>query len=186
MREDDLLTLVRSTLLAGLPAYGAWFDQANVRSIYQPLTLGMASGPVITMQPGITRRRYGAVRREEIEAATPGDDFTHRETQWWEDTMQIGAMFRRDPASAEFSAQPSAADLCRAASDILQSDAGLAALAAQRVRPLRVTELRQTTYVNESMQYERWPTFDITLIYPQITDSLTPAASSITPDVGSV
>lgn len=186
MREDDLLTLVRSMLLAGLPSYGAWFDQADVRSIFQPLTVGVASGPVITMQPGITRRRYGAVRREEIPAATPGDDFTHRETQWWEDTMQIGAMFRRDPTSADFATQPSAADLCRAASDILQSDVGLAALAVQRVRPLRVTDLRQTTFINESTQYERWPSFDITFVYPQIVDSSTPSASSISPAVGSV
>lgn len=186
MREDALLALVRSTLLAGLPAYGAWYNVTKVRNIYQPLTVGMASGPTITMQAGITRRRVGSPRREEIQPDTPDGEFTHREIHWWEDTFQIGGMFRRDPTSADFVTQPSAADLCTAASNILQSDAGMAALAAERVRPLRITDLRRATFVNESNQYEAWPTFDIVLVYPQIVDGSTPVAQSITPDVGRV
>lgn len=81
---------------------------------------------------------------------------------------------------------PSAKDICKVASDILQGDEGLAALAVQRVRPLRVTDIRNLQFVNESDQYEMMPNFDITLVYPQVVESTTPPVDAIEPVFGRV
>lgn len=178
MLENELLTLVRSTLLAGVP-------DVQVRALYQPLTVAMTSGPQITIQQ-ILSRRYGALRREDRLPTVPGGEFTHVEAQWWESTVQIGVTARRNPEDPAFLTQPSAMDICKAASDVLQSDTGLAALAVQRVRPLRITEIRQVRFVNDSDQYEAMPSFDVVLVHPQVTISTTPPAVSIEPDFGRV
>lgn len=172
MLENDLFTLVRSTLLVGLTLRGSAYAGIVVRPIYEPITVGAPSGPQITMQ-SIGDRRYGALDRK-------------TGLQWWENILQIGATARRDPADAAFMTQPSAKDICKVASDILQGDTGLAALAAQRVRPLRITAVRVVPFVNESDQYEMMPSFDVTLVYPQIVTSTTPAVDRIDPVFGRV
>jgi hypothetical protein len=107
-------------------------------------------------------------------------------TQWWETTLQIGCTARRSPTAPDFLTLPSASDICKVASDILQGDIGLIALAVERVRPLRVTQIRNVKFVNESDQYEAMPSFDLTLVYPEILESLTPPVVTVTPDFGRV
>lgn len=160
-----LFTLVRSTLLAGL-------TDVDVIRIYQGQTVGAPSAPAITMQH-IGTKRVGHVKREEMQPVGDGD-FTHVETQWLETTLQIGAL------------NAGAIDNCLTASSILQSDAGLAALAVERVRPLRITDLRTVQYVNGADQFEAMPNFDVVLVYPKITVGTTPPAQSIDPNFGRV
>jgi hypothetical protein len=181
MLENDLYTLVRSTLLAGLT--GAYAG-VIVRPIYQPLTVGTSSTPQITMQNVLPGKRYGAPRRDVVQPGTGVGDMVNQTTQWWETTLQIGATARRDPTAADFLTLPSAVDICKKASDILQGDAGLTALAVQRVRPLRVTNIRNVQFVNESDQYEAMPSFDITLVYPQVIESTTPPVETFEPVTG--
>ncbi len=186
MLENTLYSLIRATLLAGLAARGGAYTAVIVRPIYQPLTVGTPSTPQITMQNILPGRRYGALRRAEVLPVSPATDFTHRETQWWETTLQIGATARRNPTAPDFLTLPSAVDICKVASDILQGDTGLAALAVQRVRPLRITDVRNVQFVNESDQYEAMPSFDITLVYPQVVDSTTPPVERFEPVIGRV
>lgn len=183
MQLNALYTLVRSTLLAGLIDRG--LPTVLVRAIYQPQTVGNTSAPSITMQT-ILSQRIGALKRQEIQPVPPATDLTHRETQWWETTLQISALARRDPNSPDFLSLPGAMDICKVASDILQSDMGLAALAVERVRPLRITAIRNLQWVNESDQYEAMPNFDLVLSHPQITDSTTPPVQSFEPNFGRV
>jgi len=214
MLEQSLFTLVRSTLVAGLTARGAGYAGTVVRQVFQPSTVGTPSAPQITMQT-IGNRRYGPPRRDAVQpyvdpvddGGGPGPgpggpgpgpgpgpggpptvlpDMVNRFTQWWETTIQIGATSRRNPTDPDFLTLPSANDICKAASDILQQDAGLTALAVQRVRPLRITDVRNVQFVNESDQYEAMPSFDITLVYPQVLDSATPPVITVEPDFGRV
>lgn len=178
MLENTLLALVRSVLLAAVPG-------VEVNALYQPSTVGMPSGPQI-LQQVIMSRRYGALRREDRWPTTPAEEFQHIETQWWETTLQIGATARLDPTDPNYMASRTAMDICKAASDALQSDTGLAALAVQRVRPLRITEIRQVRFVNDSDQYEAMPSFDVVLSHPQVTISTTPPAVTLEPDFGRV
>lgn len=179
MLENQLLALVRSTLLGQLDA------GVEVVQLYQPSTVGQASGPQVVMQT-IGNRRYGWVKREDVQPVPPETDMTHIETQWWETTVQIGVTARRNPEDPNFLTLPSAMDICKAASDILQSDTGLTALAVQRVRPLRITEIRQVRFVNDSDQFEAMPSFDVVLVYPQMTISTTPPVTLFVPDFGRV
>lgn len=172
MLENALFTLVRSTLLAGYAARGAAYADVVVRPIYQPLTVGTPAAPQVTMQ-AVGDRRYGWLDRK-------------TGLQWWETTLQIGSTARRDPTVANFMTLPSAKDICKVASDILQGDTGLAALAVGRVRPLRITEIRNLQFVNESDQYEMMPNFDVTLVYPQVVESITPPVDAIEPVFGRV
>lgn len=182
MQQLELFTLVRSTLLAQF-ATRAGMNDVEVETVYQGQTIGPPAGPTVTMQ-SIINRRIGAVRRHErlLDPLT----FQHEETQWWESTLQIGTLARRDPNDPAFLTLPTAMDICKAASNILQSDAGLALLAAQRVRPLRITDVRNLQWVNESDQYEAMPSFDLVLSYPEIILGTTPAAQSVKPDIGRV
>ena len=163
MNSDDLFTRVRSTLLSGLAARGV---TCEVLRDYQTGTVGAPSGPAITMQH-VGSRRYGHVQRKELQPTEPGGDFTHVEMQWWLTTLQIGAI------------NAGAFDNCQAASDILQSDGGLAALAVSGVRPLRITDVRTVQFVNERDQFETMPNFDVVLTYAKLIASTTPPAQRI-------
>lgn len=183
MLENDLYSLVRATLLAGLTGT---YAGTIVRPIYQPLTIGTPSTPQITMQNVLPGKRYGALGRNVVQPSSGTGDMVNQQTQWWETTLQIGATARRNPETVDFLTLPSAVDICKRASDILQGDAGLAALAVQRVRPLRITDIRNVQFVNESDQYEAMPSFDITFVYPQVIDSTTPPVDRYTPVIGRV
>jgi hypothetical protein len=180
MLQNDLFALVRSVILAGLTARS--LNDVAVRAVFQPQTVGTAAGPQVTIQ-AIGDRRYGALGRRDLPATNP---LAHAETQWWETTLQIGALAHRDPNDPDFMTLPSAMDICKAASDILQGDAGLAALAVQRVRPIRVTSIRNVQWVNDSDQYEAMPNFDLVLVYPQTNTTTTPPVSSFEPVTGRV
>lgn len=183
MLENDLYTLLRATLLAELTGV---YAGVLVRPIYQPLTVGTPSTPQITMQNILPGKRYGAPRRDVVQPGTGVGDMINQTTQWWETTIQIGATARRNPTDPDFLTLPSAVDICKKASDILQGDTGLVALAVQRVRPLRVTSIRNVQFVNESDQYEAMPSFDLTLVYPQVIDSTTPPVVTFEPATGRV
>lgn len=184
MLENALFELVRSTLLASLATAPGYAD-VGVKRMFQPLTVGVPSAPTIFMQ-NIGERRIGWVRREEVVPVPPATEFTHNELQWWETTFQVNAFARRDPTKPDFMTLPSAMDIAKMASDILQSDKGLAALKVQRVRPLRITAVRNVPFVNDSDQYEQNPSFDIVLSHVQIISSTTPPVAEIVPVVGRV
>lgn len=180
MRQLELWTLLRTTLEAGLAAaFGP--AEIEVQAVYQPQQMGIPTKPAVMYQ-AIQEARYGTVRRAYVPGPAPTDPMTGKLTQWWEATMQVGAMARRDPNDPQFMILPTAMDICKAASDILQSDEGLAALAGQRVRPLRITAIRNLQWLNESDQYEAMPNFDLVLVYPRTIETTTPAAETIEPD----
>lgn len=173
MRTNELFALVRSTLLAGLTDMGL---TVAVEQRYQPGTMGMDSAANIGMMM-VTSNRVGVMKRKELQPVAPATDFTHQEIQWWETTLQISALCRLDATDPNYLTLMTAMDIAKAASDILQGDKGLAAMGAQRVRPLRITSIRQIHFVNDSDQYEANPSFDITLSHVQTVSGTTPPVS---------
>lgn len=184
MRENELYALVRSTLLAGFSTEGGYAD-VEVVSRYQPRTIGAPEAPSVLMST-VTNLRYGVLGREELQPETPGGDMIHVETQWWETRLQISAWAWRNPEDPNFLTQTTAGDIAKMASNILQSDKGLTALAVERVRPLRITELRNVTVVNDRDEYEHNPSFDVVFSYPEVRRSTTPPVAAIVPRVGRV
>lgn len=186
MQSNALATLLRNTLLAGLADKGELYEDVQVKQVFQPLTVGIPSPPQITMQ-FVGSYRVGALGRKYTpDPVNPDDPMTGRMLQWWNTTVQIGCTARRNPESPDFLTLPSAMDICKAASDILQSDKGLTALAAQDVRPLRIADIRLIQWVNESDQYEAWPIFDMTVVYPEVLLTTTPPVVTFEPVTGRV
>jgi hypothetical protein len=166
MNEQDLIALVRTALLTELP------EGVRVLQKNNPKIVGTPSAPTIYIETIIPAQRVGWVSRQERRRLGL-DAFDHEELQWLETTLQISALARlRD-------GEPSAADHASMAADILQGDAGMAVLAAQRVRPLRVTTSRTVYFLNDSQQYEANPSFDIVLSHVQIRSSTTPRLETI-------
>lgn len=166
MREQALIALVRSALLAEAPAGVAVLQKDN------PVSVGASSTPTIYIEVVIPGLRYGVLGRRDLDTET--DDMTHEETQWLETTLQISTLVTLEDD------EPSASDLLQIAADILMGDKGLAAFAVQGVRPLRITTSRTVHFVNDRQQYEANPSFDIVLTRVQIRESTTPALSEIT------
>lgn len=184
MQSNALATLIRSTLLAGLTARGAAYSDVEVLQVYQPQTEGIPSAPTVTMQL-VGSYRYGALGRRYTPTLDP-DEMQGTMLQWWTSTWQIGCIARRNPQDPDFLTLPTAMDICKVASDILQSDAGLTALAVERVRPLRIADIRVIQWVNESDQYEAWPLFDLTVVYPEVLLTTTPPVVTFEPVTGRV
>lgn len=172
MLEQALIALVRTTLLAELPG-GTKVLQKN-----NPVSVGASSTPTVYIETIIPGQRVGWLGRQDRNTDT--DDMTHEELQWLETTLQISALVTL------VDGQPSAADLCQQAADILQGDAGLAALAVARVRPLRVTTSRTVQIVNDRQQFEANPSFDIVLQHVQIRSSVTPPVAAFIGNAGRV
>lgn len=166
MREQELITLVRTALLAELPA-GTKVLQKN-----PPVAVGVPSTPVVYIETIIPARRVGWLSRRDI-LKLDLSEFQHLELQWVETTLQVSALAKL------VDGQPSAADYAAMAAEILQGDRGMAVLAAQRVRPLRVDNSRTIVFVNDAQQYEQHPSFDIVLSHVQIRESVTPRLESI-------
>lgn len=184
MQQLELWTYLNATLTTGLNAqYGV--GEVDVAAIYQPQQIGVPSVPTVTYQ-SVLERLYGAMRRTYDPGPAPTDPMTGRMTQWWESTLQIGAMARRDPQDPDFMTLPTAMDICKMAAYILQSDEGLSALAVHRVRPLKISSIRNLQWLNESDQYETMPSFDLVLVYPQTIVTTTPAAQTAEPIIGRV
>lgn len=164
MLEQALISLVRSTLLAELPA-GVEVLQKN-----NPVSVGASSTPTVYIEVIIPGQRYGWLsRKERLQLGL--EAFDHEEMQWISTTLQISGLARL------VDGQPSAADLTQMAADILQGDAGLAAMAVERVRPLRITSSRVVQFVNDAQQFEANPSFDIVLNHVNLRTSTTPAVS---------
>lgn len=153
MTDEEIFVAVRSVLL------GTTSPPVRVLQQYQPTTEGRVGGKVLYMYL-LPTKRYGWLKRADR------SDGSHVETQQMESTMQITAL---DPDGYPM-------DLCRAASDRLQSDEGLAALAVLGLRPLRVTDLRNPFFKNDRDDYEASPNFDIVLEHKHVREYGVPDA----------
>lgn len=181
MKENELFSLIRSTLLAGF-ALETGYEEVEVKQLFQARTMGVPEKPAILLYP-VSFRRFGALGRHERQPPVPGADMIHEETQIWECTVQISGFVWRNPEAADFLTLPTSGDLVKMASNILQSDKGLAALAVQNVRPLRVTEFRNVTVINDRDEYEHNPSFDLVVTYPETRQSASPPVAQFEPNL---
>lgn len=141
MDDEALFTNVRAVLVAGI-------GNVAVRQDFQPTTQGPIVGKSLYMHKA-AERRYGW-RRSADDA-----NGVHVETQLIESTIQITAY---DPDEDGYPMM-----IAQDAADLLQSDAGQAALRALGLSPFRVTDVRPPFLVNAEQRFESSPNFDIVL-----------------------
>lgn len=174
MKDNELMALLVSTLSAGLTARGL---AAPVLQSYQPEQQGREpSGPAVYLHR-IGSKAYGFLGRRTVAGAAPAGQVNHRENQYWERSFQVNALA---PLPPEDTTSPTAFDYIVATKAVLTSDAGRRALKAGGVGILRVTDVREQYIKDDRDQYELAPSFDFTVTYQDVDDSVEPA---ITPPV---
>lgn len=173
MNDLTLFTAVRTVLLSGLAANG--YATVPVVQLDQPTLQGRPDGPALLFQKLPGDKRYGWVKREDTDDPDNPAQMIHRETQFYETTLQIEAL---GPQPVPGAALPSstASDLVNLAAAILQSDAAIASLRAAGLGVLRVTQVRNPFMKNDRDQYEAVPSFDLVVTHEQVMLSTTPAA----------
>lgn len=171
MNDKAIFAAIRATLLDG-------FSRADlsveVTRAYQPTSQGRADGPAVYLHK-LFDQRVGHVERKDVYRPAT-DDFLHTERQQYESTFQVMAAAEENPADPD---GLTASDFANKATGILQSDTGMAILAASGLRPLRVTTVRNVPIENDKGQWEFTPSFDIVLTHQTISQSVTPAAQTI-------
>lgn len=141
----------------------------DVRQLYQPRMTGTPSGPFIGLsnQP---MRRYGFLKRKDEwvpeVGLTPGFE-RHTETQKWVAIFQANAQWKQDPEAADFATVPTAGDLARRASSILQSDKNRELLRLAGIGIERITDVREPGFKDDSDEFEYSPSFDFTVNFDQ-------------------
>ena len=140
---------------AGLTARGL---TATVKRTNQPRQQGTPSAAtVFFFHAGTTP--YGFVRRKDWWDATTSTMY-HKEEQYQWTRYQINALAPQSPGAPTAA---TAADYVKAAAQTMQSDAARAALLAQKVGVLRISDVISTYFQDERGQNEESPSFDLIL-----------------------
>jgi hypothetical protein len=158
MNDNQLFTLVRSVILAGLAAreMSGW----RVARKFQPKQTGANSTPTVYLFKIGGDRNHGWPQQKyqwNVEAA----EMRAENSQVKESTFQASILM--DESDDPEALTPS--DAINVVCDIMQSDEGLAALRAQGVGILRVGQVTNPYDVNDRGQFDASPSFDFVLTY---------------------
>lgn len=174
MKDNQLMALLVATIGAGLAARGL---PAPVLQSYQPEQEGTEpTGPAVYLHR-IGSKAYGFLGRRTVAGPAPAGQVNHRENQYWERSFQVDALAE---LPADDVTSPTAFDYIVATKAVLTSDAGRLALKAGGVGILRVTDVREQYIKNDRDRYQLAPSFDFTVTYQDVMESVEPA---ITPPV---
>lgn len=171
MKDNDLFTLVRSVILAGLAArgYAGW----DVARKFQPVQQGANSAGTVYLFK-ITDKRYGSPQE-----VTTWDDaggvLTRDESQQYTTTLQASVLLTETTDPAALTASDVANDVCA----IMQAPDTLAALQAQQVGIFRVTDVRNPYDVNDRNAYAADPSFDFVLTHRREWQTTAPYAVTV-------
>lgn len=172
MTDNQLFTLVRSMLLAQMPARGlaGW----EVARSFQPEQQGANTGPTVYLAKIGGDRRVGSPQK-----LSKWDEVAHvvntAESQQYESTFQ--ASIDMDESTNPATLTPS--DAANIVTDIMQSDEGLAALRAGSVGILRIGDVRNPYNVDDRNRFDANPSFDFVLTYRRGFQQTTPHAVTV-------
>jgi hypothetical protein len=146
---------------------------AGVRQVNQPRQQGTPTKNTILINK-VANKRYGYLGR--TEKWYPEEQVEkHTESQWIESMFQIGALAIQNPADIN---AMTASDLINFAAQVMQSDATLSKLRAQKIGIYRITAIRNPYFVDDKERFEASPSFDFTLTYEQVYISEVPVLQS--------
>jgi hypothetical protein len=100
---------------------------------------------------------------------------SHEEIQQYETTFQISTLASQNPANQN---QLTAADIANYAAAVLQSDAMIAALEAQGVGILRITDIRTIYFTDDYQRFEGNLSFDAIFTHKQQIITTVPVITS--------
>lgn len=174
MNEKALAALIMSNVLPKLRALPGMAAAIMARS-YQPKQNGRITTPVLYFF-FLDAHRYGWTGRKDVGDPLIVDQIVHTEMQQYEQPVQFMALVPQNPADTS---QLSAADVLAEVSAIMQSDELLAAFRASDVGVQRITDVRNTPFVNDEGRFEFEPSFDVTLTHKRTRVTTQPAVVTL-------
>lgn len=156
----------------GLIDYGLDTD-VIVRQSYQPTQVGTESKSSIYFFK-IGDHRYGSLGIFD-EWDLNLLQMTHTEIQHYESTFQINALSIQDPSNIT---SLTASDLVNITSAILQSYKAQQSFSDNDIGVLRITDIRNTHFLNDMDNFEASPSFDFILSHKQIKKTVSPIVES--------
>lgn len=169
MKEEELATLVRAQLIAGLARYGV--TGIPVLQGYSTVNEGRMDA-AIYFWPLPDAPEGWQYRRHVTDPETLL--MTTEETQVIASTFQVSPFIPLDPGSPPTHTAKDIATLCRM---VVQSQPFIRAMTRSKVGVRLPTLIRNPKFVNDRDQYEDNPSFDFTVTHKQViiqdTDSIT-------------
>lgn len=163
MSDEELFTLLRSYITANLADYG--FTSVEVIQRYQPESGGVPTSACVLMYK-IGDKRYGY--SGESDSYDPEEsEYIHTHEQNMESTFQFSAL---NPIVEE----ATASDILNAVADMLQTTQAVEYFQDAGVAVLRVTDIRNTFFVDDMDRHESDPSFDFTVLHKRVKMSKYP------------
>jgi hypothetical protein len=160
MNESALTILMIPIIAAGMTARSL---TAVVKRNQQPRQIGTPSTPTIFLNH-IATTPYGWPARQDV-WNTNTSVMDHTTVQFQRSKYQISGLAPQSPGTP---ANPTTGDYVRAASLALQDDFARAALFAQNVGILRISDVTSSYFEDEKNQNEEIPTFDVILSHMDV------------------
>ena len=157
INDNEIIAQIITALGAGLAANG--YPSPNIKQSFQPTQQGADN--IAWYINKVATHKYGFTgTKQAFNAANNNFDVT--EGRILERTFQVTAYNKQDAADWQ---QPTAFDMADVAAAVMQSAAVIAALRAQNLYMLRITDVREPYFVDDSGQNQTSPSFDFTLVY---------------------
>lgn len=174
MLDNELIQIFLPIIKTELISRG--YPDVVVKQSYQPTLQGAETAPTIYFFK-IDDYVYGSPKVSAL--YTEGNPpLRNRQilTQWYETRFQFSAWVKQNPENISYTAS----DLVNAVCAILQDNYVVYQLLQFNVSVLRVTNIRNPLFKNDSDVYEASPSFDITFTQQQITQREIPATKTAT------
>jgi hypothetical protein len=158
MKDNDLFTLLRTIIAAGLQRIGG-YDNWQIARSFQPEQEGRNDAPTVYLHK-LPDHRYGAPR---VSNAWDEDAQVQTQTtsQLMETTVQVSISMDETTDPAALTPSDVANDVC----GIMQSDTALEQLRAEGVGILRVLDVRNPYFVNDRNRFQADAGFDMILTH---------------------
>lgn len=102
----------------------------------------------------------------------------HKEIQTYESTFQLSALASQNPVSPGMTAS----DILNLAASILQSSVTVQFLQANDLGIERITDVRNSYFLDDRQQNEANPSFDFVIVHKQVIQTTTPVLQEV--DIG--
>lgn len=158
MTDNELMVLIRLTLLEQLALQGAPWASVLVATSFQAAQEGRESGPIVYYFP-LSSQRYGWQGRDG-KYDPDQDNITYTERQWHEQTFQFSALL---PQQVTDLSLPTPHDLLSMAAMLMNSRGFIDKLRAGGAGVQRITQIRSPFFTNDRGQFEASPSFDFTV-----------------------
>jgi hypothetical protein len=158
MTDNELMELIRLTLLDQLALQGAPWDTVLVATSFQSAQEGRENGPIIYYFP-LPSVRYGWQGRDGKYDPDEGN-ITYTERQWMQQTFQFSALL---PQQATDTTIPTPHDLVSMAAMVMNSRGFIDKLRQGGAGVQRITDVRCPFFTNDQNQFEASPSFDFTV-----------------------